>query len=207
MPLDPFKSRVSKAKIYSTNPRTVANRSCELRKDGFERAMHRDQVAYRVAKSRTLKKLHASEQFKSLSVKEQENAAREAVERLEKKYEDRKQLHKLQWIGEPEQEEPVNVQLGAASPTIPDPRSTQDPNGISDEEGWSTCSDSEGRDGEPQENFVGKMVENFSSLGGEFQATVRKYGEGWSEKMQAWQKRAIETNAMWEDYVAGSLRK
>ena len=51
------------------------------------------------------------------------------------------------------------------------------------------------------------MVENFSSLGGEFQATVRKYGEGWSEKMQAWQKCAIETNAMWEDYVAGSLRK
>jgi hypothetical protein len=206
MPLDPFKSRVSKAKIYSTNPRTVANRSCELQKDGFERAMHRDQVAFRVAKSRMLKKLHASKQFKSLSVKEQENAEGEAVEQLEKKYEDRKQLHKLQWIGEPEGEEPVDVRLGAAAPTIPDTQSTHDVNGSSDEEGWSTCSDSK-QDREPQENFVGKMVDNFSSLGGEFQATIRKYGEGWSEKIQAWQKRAVETNAMWEDYVAGSLRK
>ena len=61
MPLDPFKSRISKAKKYSTNLRMVANRSSELQKDGFEQAMLRDQVAFRVAKSRMLKKLHTSE--------------------------------------------------------------------------------------------------------------------------------------------------
>ena len=37
MPLDPFKSCISKAKKYSTNPRTVANRSSELQKDGSGR--------------------------------------------------------------------------------------------------------------------------------------------------------------------------
>jgi hypothetical protein len=202
MPVDPFKSRIPKAKPYSTNPRTVANRSSELKKDRFERAMHRDQGAFRVAKSRMLKKLHVSQHFKSLPAEEQQNAEREAVEQLEKKYSGRKQLHKLQWIGQPEREKPLDFQLGETIPMSVDTYSTHDAEGSGDEEGWSTVSDSE-----PEENSVRQMVENFSSLGGEFQETIRKYGEGWSEKIEVWQKRAVETNAMWEDYIAGLAPK
>src|SRR5436190_9638053 len=117
------------------------------------------------------------------------------MEELERKYAERKQLHKLQWIGQPEVGyKQAGIPFGDTITRIPEAQGVE----VSDsEDGWTTCSNS----GSEKGNIVGKIVENFSSLGTEFQATVGKYGEGWSEKIQAWQKRADMMNSLWEDYM------
>ena len=77
--------------------------------------MHRDKVAFRVAKSRTLKKLHASKAFQKLSAVQKEAAEQEAIVALQNKYSQRRQLHELQWIGKPGDSEGADGKMIASS--------------------------------------------------------------------------------------------
>jgi len=200
MPPSPFAARRSNAKRYSTNPRTVANRNSEYTKEGRELALHRDKVAFRVAKSRTLKKLHASKAFQKLSAVQQEAAEQEAIVGLQNKYSERRQLHELQWIGEPGDSEGVDSMMmntitsSSPSPLVPEVRDS--PPKEEEEEGdegeWSTSSES---DESVESNVFGNFVKRFPSVGEDLKQHVNRYGEGWHQKLNVFENKANETQA------------
>ena len=201
-----FAARRSNAKSHSTYPRTVANRNSEYRKEGRELALHRDKVAFRVAKSRALKKLHASKAFQKLSAVQQEAAEQEAIVPLRNKYSERRQLHELQWIGEPRDSDGAEsmmlnaVTLNSPRPLIPEVRDSppREEEEEEDEGEWSTSSESDESD---ESNVFGNLVKRFPSVGEDFKEVVNRYSEGWCQKLNVFEKKATETQAEWLEYV------
>ena len=164
-------------------------------------------MAFRVAKSRTLKKLYASKAFQKLSAAQQEAAEQEAIVALQNKYSERRQLHELQWIGEPGDSQGADSMMNAITPSspsslVPEVGDSQmrEEEEEEEEEEWSTTSESDESD---ESNVFGNFVKQFSSVGEDFKEVVNKYGKGWHQKLNVFEKKAIQTQAEWLGYVGG----
>ena len=82
----------------SINPKTLAHRTYLHNKRGIELSNERDQAAFRTAKSRALKKLRASEEWKEMSAEERQYAADDIISQLEEVRDQKKADHECQWL-------------------------------------------------------------------------------------------------------------
>ena len=104
----PVKTR--QATAHSNNPKSVLNRTYSLAKRGIEISDHRDECAFRAAKSRALRKLRRSDGWPRLSPAEQQEAEDAVIQDLVNKREVKKRAHEREWHtkderGEIEEEE------------------------------------------------------------------------------------------------------
>ena len=82
---------------HSNNPKTVLNRSYNLVKRGIEISDHRDDSAFRTAKSRALRKLRTSDGWPGLSPAEQQDAEEAVIQELVSQREAKKRAHEREW--------------------------------------------------------------------------------------------------------------
>ena len=92
-----FKARHQR-KIISHLPRTILNHTYDRSKRGIALAHHRDDSAFRTAKSRCLKSLHASKRWAHLSESERTKAEDEVVAALEAIRQQKKREHEMEWM-------------------------------------------------------------------------------------------------------------
>ena len=79
--------------MHSNNPKTVLNRSYNLVKQGIELSDHRDDSAFRTAKSRALRKLRTSDRWPMLSPAEQQDIEEAVIQELVSQREAKKRAH------------------------------------------------------------------------------------------------------------------
>lgn len=188
---DSFKPIQKRKKNTSCHPKTVLNRTYDSAKRGLEMANHRDDAAFRVAKSRMLKKLRNREDWNQLAIAEQEKLERETIEMLTAKYESKKKKHLLEWRrkveagdidddeGEREDEEEDDQNLQASEVML-----------RNDDE-WVDI-DEEGRDVDIDDEVTDQQWEV------ELEALKKIAGVGWQKKMARLEAMALKEVAEWE---------
>ena len=92
-----FKPRKARKQKLSDNVKTVRNRAAEVAKTGFEAAELKAKSAYRVNKSRGLRKLQQSPGWILLSEKEQERREHDVVVAAENKFCERMDALHREW--------------------------------------------------------------------------------------------------------------
>ena len=93
----PFKPLTPRKSIVSSHPKSVFDRETSHSKSGITLARHRDQSAFRTAKSRKLKALHGSSAWQKLSESQRHDAEAEIVVALEQQLEEKMAAHTLEW--------------------------------------------------------------------------------------------------------------
>lgn len=92
-----FKPRKARKQKLSDNVKTARNRAAEVAKTGFEAAELKAKSAYRVNKSRGLRKLRKSPGWLVLSEQEQETREHEVVVAAENKFYERMDALHREW--------------------------------------------------------------------------------------------------------------
>jgi len=189
MPKSPFKPLRKRKTDTSIHPKSVINRSYESAKRGLDIAIHRDTVAFRTAKSRTLKKLRDREDWDRLPEKERAREEKAAVDVLTVKYDAKKRGHLQQWrrkveageVSEDEQEEPDDEEEDEQADDVVDGQ----------EDDWVDMED------EDEE----LPLEDVSM---EIQAMKKIAGVGWAMKLAKLEAIAMHEADEWEDiYCSG----
>jgi len=81
----------------SNHPKTILNRTYEARRDPLERALGRDDVAFRKAKSRRLGAFRSSKEWERLSKTDRERAEQEIIGSLIAMRDAKKREHEMEW--------------------------------------------------------------------------------------------------------------
>ena len=95
-PLTPFSPPTHRSRL-SSHPKTILNRTYESTKGPLERALSRDDAAFRKAKSRPLTSFHSSQQWNHLSERDHERAEQEIIDSLIAVRDARKREHEMEW--------------------------------------------------------------------------------------------------------------
>jgi hypothetical protein len=97
MPRNVFKPRENREPVTSQNPKTRQNVASLFMKRGLALSDHRDDVAFRTAKCRALKKLHTRASWETRSDAEKEAAEQEVIAELEIIRDAKKAAHQREW--------------------------------------------------------------------------------------------------------------
>jgi hypothetical protein len=92
-----FKPRQPVKQNHSDNPKTARNRAAEASKRGFKAGELKAKSAYRVNKSRALRKLHKTPEWNIRSPTEQDKLERDAMEPVEEKFALRMEGLRREW--------------------------------------------------------------------------------------------------------------
>ena len=201
-PRNPFKARHQR-KIISDLPKTILNRTYDRSKRGIALAHHRDDSAFRTAKSRCLKSLHASKRWDHLSESERTKAVDEVVAALEVICQQKKKEHEMEWMekyekGEVDDEmEDHDLLRLEARPDEWDGEAVEE----KDAE-WITDSDVEE---EAEEVEIEEEGEDVSYSPTSIKGLVdirRRSGEGWLAKMKALENVAETKAVEWLEFTS-----
>ena len=81
----------------SNHPKTILNRAYKASKDPLERAISRDNVAFRKAKSRRLTAFRSSKEWSHLTERDRERAEHEIIDLLIAVRDTKKREHEMEW--------------------------------------------------------------------------------------------------------------
>jgi hypothetical protein len=184
-PVSPRKS------IVSSHPKSVFDRETSRSKSGITLARHRDQSAYRTAKSRKLRALHGSTVWQKLSESQRHDAEAEIVAALQQQFEERMATHTLEWRR--------LVESGEVSDDADMIDETAEPEGAEESEAWITDSESE-REGEGKDDDAAETEPNvydMTAFTKDFMEIKESAGKAWLEKMQPFENKAEAEEKKW----------
>jgi len=199
MPHNPFRSIEKCKAITSSNPKNIQNCKYEGTKYGLEISDHRDQVAFRVAKYRALKKLHASKSWESLSPTEKKVMEGEVVAQLVAKHDVKKRRHEREWIRKVEADEVEVNELEAGEVNEDDSKGEIE--SIKDEMyetgdsigKWKCVDEHDSDDWKDIDDYnIGDEAWR-SSFIQDVAAIKEKFKKGWIKKFEILEERAKET--------------
>lgn len=187
----PFKPLTPRKSIVSSHPKSVFDRETSHSKSGITLARHRDQSAYRTAKSRKLKALHGSAAWQKLSESQRHDAEAEIVAVLEQQLEERMAAHTLEWRR--------LVESGEVSDDVDMIDESAEPQGAEESEVWITDSESEGKE-EGKDDDAGETESNvydMTAFTKDFMEIKESAGQAWLERMQPFENKAEAEEKKW----------
>lgn len=197
MAKNPFKPRTPRKQNASTHHKTVMNRNYDLMKQGIEIAHHRDDGAFRVAKSRMLKKLRTGANWCSMNPEEREEAEENAIVELEAKREAKKRTHEIEWRTRIDNGE-LDEEIEGVVEVDEEEDGMMKDNELS-RDGWITCSDDENIEYEDIPTFDSDNVSN--AFMGDFEQIKSKAGEEWLLKMKIIEEAAEKRERELRDHI------
>ena len=184
-PRNPFKARHQR-KIISDLLKTVLNRTYDRSKRGIALAHHRDDSAFRTAKSRCLKSLHASKRWAHLSESEKTKAEDEVIAALEVIHQQKKKEYEMEWIEKYEKGEVDGDMEDHDLLTLEArPGEWHGEAAVEEDTEWITDSDVEEEEEEVDMEEGGDDVPSGPMSTEELLDIRRRSGEGWLAKMKA----------------------
>ena len=201
-PRNPFKARHQR-KIISDLPKTILNRTYDRSKRGIALAHHRDDSAFRTAKSRRLKSLHASKRWAHLSESERTKAEDEVVAALEAIRQQKKREHEMEWMEKYEKGEVDDEMDDHDLLTLEARPDKWDGEAVEEKDAeWITDSDVEEEADEVEIEGEGDDV-SYSPMSIKRLVDIRRRSEeGWLAKMKALES-AAETKAVeWLEFTS-----
>ena len=203
-PRNPFKARHQR-KIISDLPKTILNRTYDRAKRGIALAHHRDDSAFRTAKSRRLKSLHASKRWAHLSESEKTKAEDEVVAALEAIRQQKKKEHEMEWMEKYEKGEVDDEMEDHDLPTLEARPDEWDGEAVEEEDAeWITDSDVEEEAEEVEMEEEGDDVPYSPMSTEELVDIRRRSGEGWLAKMKALESAAENRAVEWLEFMSAS---
>jgi hypothetical protein len=187
----PFKPLTPRKSIVSNHPKSVFDRQTTRSKSGITLARHRDQSAYRTAKSRKLKALRGSNAWQNMSESQRRDAEADIVAALEQQLEERMEAHTLEWR--------QLVESGEVSDDADMIDETAGPEGdaAQESEGWVTDSGSEGEGKDDDAGETEPNVYDMTAFTKDFMEIKESAGKAWLEKMQPFENKAEAEEKKW----------
>jgi len=187
----PFKPLTPRKSIVSNHPKSVFDRQTTHSKSGITLARHRDQSAYRTAKSRKLKALRGSNAWQNMSESQRRDAEADIVAALEQQLEERMEAHTLEWR--------QLVESGKVSDDADMIDETAGPEGhaAQESEGWVTDSGSEGEGKDDDAGETELNVYDMTAFTKDFMEIKESAGKAWLEKMQPFENKAEAEEKKW----------
>ena len=201
-PRNPFTARHQRT-IISDLPKTILNHTYDRSKRGIALAHHRDDSAFRTAKSRRLKSLHASKRWAHLSESERTKAEDEVVAALEAIRQQKKREHEMEWMEKYEKGEVDDEMDDHDLLTLEARPDKWDGEAVEEKDAeWITDSDVEEEADEVEIEGEGDDV-SYSPMSIKRLVDIRRRsGEEWLAKMKALES-AAETKAVeWLEFTS-----
>jgi len=201
MPRDPFKPLTPRKSTVSDHPKTVINRKYDLAKQGIELARHRDESAFRTAKSRKLKALHGGKAWTKLSPAQQAEMEEEVVVELERNLQEKMVRHEMDWrkIEENVSTEEKNENTRPAAQIGEIVTAEGSLEGIDDTEWITDEEETEGKKSLEPEGIVGYT--GLAQGAPDLTDILKVAGQEWKKKMATLEAQAEEREKKWRDYM------
>ena len=201
---DAFKLRHQR-KIISDLPKTILNRTYDLAKRGIALAHHRDDSAFRTAKSRRLKALHASKQWAQLNDDQKAKAEDEVVAALEAIRQQKKKEHEMEWMDKYEKGEVDEEMEDQDLPTLEVRPEERNGEAVEQAEAeWITDSDVEEEAEEVEMEEEGDDVPDSPMSTEGFMEIRKRSGERWLAKMKVLEIAAEDKALECLDFMSAS---
>ena len=211
MPRDPFKPLARHKSIVSDHPKTVINHEYTNEKEGIDLARHHDVGAFRMEKSRKLKKLRTSKEWSKLTDDQKAQAEAELIAELEKKLEKKMLRHEMEWR-RIEEAENVESALSMKDNNESRKRKREETDvkeeWVTDEEEEEMVSDiyidkaeeEEAEEGNEEESEVNI---NLDTVATDFAEILEVAGEGWRQKWETLRKQSEKKEMQWQRFIGG----
>jgi hypothetical protein len=174
--------------------KTHSNRANYCSKRGLEVSNHRDDNAFRTAKSRLLKQLRQSECWDKLDNVERQAKENKAVAELEAKRDAKKRAHELEWLQKVEKGDVDDDELSAnESSALLDEEDEW--NGIDDPE-WTGIQSEESMEYNESSSIDPAALETFEAI-------REKSKLGWIQKMRKLKAVAQKRAKEWDSMIGG----
>ena len=190
-----FKPVKLRKELAAGKMKTHLNRANYCTKRGLEVSNHRDDNAFRTAKSRLLKKLRRSEGWDQLDDVERQRRENNAVAELEAKRDAKKRTHELEWLQKVEKGDVDNDELsGDDSPALG--HDEEEWKGI--EEEWTGIQSEESVNDVESSSIDADALETFKVI-------REKSRRGWIQKMRKLKTLAQKGAKEWDSMIGSSI--
>lgn len=185
---NPFRPIKVSDKPSSIHPRTLTNRRNTAAKAGLALSDHRDDAAFRVSKSRHLRKLHQSKEWAALSREQQLIKEKNIVAMLERKREEKKLNHMIKWS---------EIEESNEGQTNGDEDPENDTN--NSEETIAVTAQENEIDDDDNDSWVSLSSNDSETKTKTFREVRAKSFAQWNEKLEHWKSKFGVTDEKWKE--------